>query len=127
MKLQEFFNEQKHTNFTDVDKLDLYQSILYKKTKKASLKRFSFVPAKYAVYTMIFVFLLFGIYGVYFINNGSFQDYNRFSIIKNGTNTANADYIAQVIDAKGNFYIEHDGVLTKTNNIGNGDTILIKE
>lgn len=127
MKLQEFFDTQKHTNFTDVDKLDLYQSILYKKTKKTSLRRFSFVPVKYAVYSMIFFVMLFGIYGIYFLNNGSFQDYNRFSIIRNGTNTAQADYIAQVIDAKGNFYVEHDGVLTKTNNIGNGDTLLLKE
>lgn len=127
MKLQEFFDTQKHIKFTDIDKLDLYQSVLYKKTKKASLKRFSFAPAKYAVYTIILAFLLFGIYGVYFLNTSNLQDYNRFSIIKNGTNTANADYIAQVIDAKGNFYIEHDGILTKTNNIGNGDTILVKE
>lgn len=69
---------------------------------------------------MIFVFLLFGMYGVYFMNDG-----NIFN--KEGINTAQADYIAQVIDAQGNFYIEHDGVLTKTNNIGNGDTLLLKE
>jgi len=127
MKLQEFFDTQKHTNFTDVDKLDLYQSVLYKKTKKASLKRFSFVPAKYAIYSMIFVIMLFGVYGIYFLNSGSFQEYKRFSIIKNGANTAQAEYIAQVIDVEGGFFIEHDGILTKTNNISNGDTILVKE
>lgn len=69
---------------------------------------------------MIFVFLLFGMYGVYFMNDG-----NIFN--KEGINTAQADYIAQVIDAQGNFYIEHGGILTKTNNIGNGDTLLLKE
>jgi hypothetical protein len=53
------------------------------------------------------------------------NDGNIFN--KEGINTAQADYIAQVIDAQGNFYIEHDGVLTKTNNIGNGDTLLLKE
>lgn len=68
-----------------------------------------------------------GMYGVYFINNGNFQDYNRFTIKSNSINTAQADYIAQVIDVKGNFFIEHNGVLATTNNIGNGDTILLKK
>lgn len=127
MKLQEFFNTQKNTSFTDIEKLDLYQSILYKKTKKTSLKRSSFVHAKYFVYSMIFVVLMIGVYGVYFMNNGNLQDYNRFAIKSNTTNTAQADYIAQVIDVDGNFFIEHNGVLATTNNIGNGDTILLKE
>ena len=127
MKLQEFFNTQKQTSFTDVDKLDLYQNFLYKKSKRPSLKRISFVRAKYLVYTMIFMFLMIGVYGVYFINNGSLQEYNWFAIRWNTTNTAQADYIAQVIEVKGNFFIEHDGILAKTNNIGNGDTILLKE
>jgi hypothetical protein len=127
MKLQEFFNTQKHTSLTDVDKLDLYQSILYKKTQRPSLKRTSFVHAKYFVYTMVFAIMLMGMYGVYFINNGNLQDYNWFAIRSNTTNTAQADYIAQVIDTKGNFFIEHNGVLATTNNIGNGDTILLKE
>lgn len=127
MKLQKFFDTQKHTNFTDVDKLDLYQSFLYKKTQKTWLKRSSFVHAKYYIYSMIFVVLMIGVYGVYFINNGNLQDYNRFAIRSNTTNTAQADYIAQVIDVKGNFFVEHNGVLATTNNIGNGDTILLKE
>lgn len=127
MKLQEFFNTQKNINFTDIDKLDLYQNILYKKTKKTSLKRASFVYAKYGVYMTIFVFLLVGMYGVYMFNGGNLQEYKLFSIIKNQTNTVQADYIAQVIDVNGSFFIEHDGILSKTNNISNGDTILLKE
>jgi hypothetical protein len=127
MKLQEFFDTEKHITYTDVDKLDLYQNILYKKTKKASLKRSSFVHAKYFVYTMVFVVLIMGMYGVYFMNNGVLQDNSRFAIRSNNTNTAQADYIAQVIEVKGNFFIEHNGILATTNNIGNGDTILLKE
>lgn len=127
MKLQEFFDSQKQTTFTDIDKLDLYQNILYKKTKKNSLKRASFMYTKYFVYSTIFVFLLVGVYGVYLFNGGDFQSNNRFSIIKNSNNTVQADYIAQVINTQGNFYIEHDGILSKTNNISNGDTILLKE
>jgi len=127
MKLQEFFDTQKHISFTDVDKLDLYQNILYKKTKRPSLKRSIFVHAKNMVYTMVLAVLILGVYGVYFINNNNLQDYNWFAIKSNTTNTAQADYIAQVINTKGNFFIEHDGVLTQTNNIGNGDTILLKQ
>lgn len=127
MKLQEFFNTQKNINCTDIDKLDVYQNILYKKTKKLSLKRASFVYTKYAVYMTISVIFLVGMYGMYIFNSGNFEDYNRFAIIKNQTNTVQADYIAQVIDIKWNFFIEHDGILTKTNNISNGDTILLKE
>ncbi len=127
MKLQEFFDTQKHTTFTDVDKLDLYQSILYKKTKKASLKRASFVHAKYFVYSMIFVFLMVGTYGMYFFNWGTIQDYSRFVINRPTTNTVQADYIAKVITFNGKFSIEHNGVITQTNDIRNGDTVLLKE
>ncbi len=127
MKLQEFFDTQKHTSFTDVDKLDLYQSILYKKSKRNSLRRSSFVHAKYLVYTMVFVVLVLGTYGVYFMNTGNIQDNNRFAIRSNTTNTAQADYIAQVVNFNGNFSIEHNGVLATTKNIGNGDTIILKK
>lgn len=131
MKLQEFFDTQKHIHMTDIDKLDLYQNFLYKKTKKRLFKRTSFIHAKYFVYTMVFVVLMMGTYGIYFINNDNLQDYNWFSIKSNKNNNNNniveAGYIAQVIDVKGSFSIEHNGVLATTNNIGNGDTILLKE
>jgi len=127
MKLQEFFDTQKHINLSDIDKLDLYQNILYKKTKKTALKRVSFFYTKNIAYSMIVWILLFWVYGVYFINNGNLEDYNRFSIIKSSTNIAQADYIAQVIDVKGNFFIEHDWILRQTNNISNGDTIYITQ
>jgi len=127
MKVKDFFTTQQNIWYTDIEKLNLYQNILYKKTKKRSLMRASFIYTKYAVYTTIFVFLFVGMYGMYIFNNNSIQDNKRFAIIKNSTNTVQADYIAQIIDAKGNFFVEHDGILTKTNNISNGDTIIIKE
>ena len=127
MKLQEFFTTQKDIHLTDIDKLDLYQNFLYKKTKRPSLKRSSFIHAKYFVYTTIFAILMMGTYGIYFINNDNLQEYKRFSIKSNDSNTVQAGYIAQVIDVKGNFSIERNGVLATTNNIGNGDTILLKQ
>lgn len=125
MKLQEFFDTYKHTNYTDIEKLNLYQNILYKKSKKHSLKRMVFIPAKYTLYSMFLIVLLVGVYGVYFINNG-IQDDRRFAINSNYTNIAQADYIAQVIDVQGKFFIEHDGDLIQTNTIRNGDTILLR-
>ncbi|MEI7563774.1 MAG: hypothetical protein WCJ39_09440 [bacterium] len=58
MKLNEFFQTQKTQSFTDVDKLELYQKFLYKKTAQSPVKRFSFVHAKAFVYSMIVVFLV---------------------------------------------------------------------
>ena len=54
-------------------------------------------------------------------------DPRRFAIRSSSTNSVQADYIAQVIEAKGNFFIEHDGILTTDTNISNGDTILLKQ
>jgi len=124
MKLNDYFQAQKNHILTDVDKLELYQKFLYKRTTKSPIKRFSFVHAKSFVYTMVVGILIVGVYGMYFLN-GSI-DTPRFSIHSN-VNTVQADYIAKVIDFNGNFSIEHQGVLAQTTNIGNGDTILLKE
>lgn len=63
------------------------------------------------------------------MNDGKLEEGNWFAIKSNSNNNnlAQADYIAQVIEVKGNFFVEHNGVLVTTNNIGNGDTILLKE
>ena len=124
MKLNDFFQEQKNHMLTDVDKLELYQKFLYKRTKSSPIKRFSFVHARSFAYAMVVVVLIFGVYGMYFFN-GSIQT-PWFSINSN-VNTVQADYIAQVVDFDGNFSIEHQGTLLQTQNIGNGDTVLLKK
>lgn len=122
MKLQEFFDTQKNITFTDKDKLHLYQDILYKTTKRNSLKRVSFVRAKYLMYSMVVGILVFGLYGVYFVNDGWLRKY-----MSSKNNTVQADYIAQVIDAQGKFFIEKNGILTKESQMSNGDAIVLRE
>ncbi len=124
MRLQEFFDTQKNTIIADIDKLDLYQDILYKKNKKNSLKRASFVHAKYLVYSAFSFIFLIGVYGVYLFNGSTTSD--RFFAKNTTQNTANADYIARVLNVKGNFSVEHKWVLLETNNIWNGDSIILK-
>ncbi|MEI8090713.1 MAG: hypothetical protein WCG98_00150 [bacterium] len=125
MKLNEFFQTQKNTSFTDVDKLELYQKFLYKKDLGSPIKRFSFIHAKAFVYTMVTGFLLMGLYGVYLFN-GSLES-PRF-VINSNNNTVQADYIAQVVNFNGSFSIEHEGTILQTEkNIGNGDTIILKD
>lgn len=115
MKLNEFFQTQKTQSFTDVDKLELYQKFLYKKTAQSPVKRFSFVHAKAFVYSMIVAFLVIGTYGTYFFTNTS-----TFT-----SNLVQADYIAKVMSFNGSFSIEHAGSLSQTKDISNGDTIIL--
>lgn len=117
MKLKEFFETQQQQICTDVDKLELYQKFLYKKSacKSSPVKRFSFVHAKAFIYTSIVALLTLWIYGGYFIGNT-----NPLS-----TNLVQADYIAKVISFNGNFSIEHAGALYQKENISNGDTIIL--
>lgn len=115
MKLNEFFQTQKTQSFTDVDKLELYQKFLYKKTVTSPIKRFSFIHAKSFVYSIIAAVLVLWAYGTYFISNTS-----QFA-----TNLVQADYIAKVVSFNGDFSIEHGGQLSQTKDISNGDTIIL--
>ena len=115
MKLNEFFQTQKDLIFTDVDKLELYQKFLYKKTAKSPIKRFSFVHARSFVYSMIAAVMVLGMYGTYFFSNTS----------NIATNLVQADYIAKVLSVNGDFSIEHGGTLSQTKDISNGDTIIL--
>ncbi|MEI7563141.1 MAG: hypothetical protein WCJ39_05765 [bacterium] len=125
MKLNDFFQEQKKQGLSDIDKLELYQRFLYKKNKWVPAKRFSFVYARSFVYTAITAFLIFGIYGVYFLNTST--DSPWFTISSSNKNTVQADYIAKVVDFNGNFSIEHEGNILQTQDIGNGDSVLLKQ
>jgi hypothetical protein len=119
MKLNEFFQTQQTTYLTDIDKLELYQKFLSKKiSNKSPLKRFSFVYARSFAYMSIAAFLILGVYGVYFFQGGAFTS---------SVNSVQADYIAKVVEINGGFSIEHAGSLIKTDNISNGDTILLKD
>lgn len=117
MKLNDFFQDQKNQSFTDVDKLELYQKFLYKRTAKSPVKRFAFVHAKSFVYTMVVTVLLLWSYGTYFLNNTSIFV----------SNLVQADYIAKVLSVVGDFSIEHQGQVSQNENISNGDTIILSK
>ena len=123
MKLNDYFSQQKTQQFSDIDKLELYQKFLYKKNQWSPIKRFRFVHAKSFVYSVFATILIIGTYGVYFFNTSI--DSPWFTISSN-RNTAQADYIAKVVEFNGNFSIEHQGEILQTQNIGNGDSILLK-
>lgn len=119
MKLNEFFDTQKNIVLTDIDKLELYQKFLYKRTAKTSpIKRFRFVHAKSFVYVAVIMVLVVGMYGTYFFNNNG-------SLFQN--NLVQADYIAKVLSFEGDFSIEHAGKLSQTKDISNGDTIILSK
>ncbi|MFA5748332.1 MAG: hypothetical protein WC872_04465 [Candidatus Absconditabacterales bacterium] len=126
MKLNEYFHNQQDNFVSDIDKLEIYQKILSKKSNKSPIRRISFVHAKAFVYSMVIVFLLIGIYGIYIVNPNLYFDYQGFTIKQSKQNLAQADYIAKVIDFNGSFYIQHNGESIQTNGISNGDTVILK-
>jgi hypothetical protein len=54
-------------------------------------------------------------YGTYFFNNTSLFT----------SNLVQADYIAKVVSFNGDFSIEHGGKMSQTQDISNGDTIIL--
>ena len=120
MKLKDYFQDKKELKLSENDKLALYEKIVSQQKRK-SLSRM--IKIKYFAYWLILIVLLFGIYWVYFDVD---WDINWLAI-QNPTNTANADYIAKVVDFNGTFYVQHEWKLTKTSNISNWDNVILKK
>ena len=120
MKLKDYFQNKQEFQLSENDKLALYEKILSQQKKKSFSRM---VKVKYFAYWLILIVLLFGIYWVYFDMD---WDINWLAI-QNPTNTANADYIAKVIDFNGTFYVQHEWKLTKTSNISNWDNVILKK
>ena len=120
MKLKDYFQDKKELKLSENDKLALYEKIVFQQKRK-SLSRM--IKIKYFAYWLILIVLLFGIYWVYFDVD---WDINWLAI-QNPTNTANADYIAKVVDFNGTFYVQHEWKLTKTSNISNWDNVILKK
>ncbi len=70
------------------------------------------------------IVLLVWIYWLYFFN-GDFS-YEWF-MVQNNTNLVTADYIAQVVEFNGDFYVKHDNGYYKTNRISNWDNVILKK
>jgi len=127
MKLQDYFDKQKTTYISEVDKFQLYEQIITKKTQKSFSRKRSFLHIKSFAYTSFAVIFIIGIYGSWFINTNTNIDNNGFvvqrsPIIKN----VQAVYVAKVVDFNWNFYIENNWIRLQTSNIQNNDTVILE-
>jgi len=126
MQLNDYFKQQQGFSTSDIDKLELYQKVLYKRNKPSFTKKTSFVNAKSFFYTVVIIFLLFGLYGIYF-NWNIGLNYQWFVIRQNDKNTAQADYIAKIVEFNWTFYIQHNWERLQTSNIWNWDTVILQD
>ncbi|HPC34108.1 MAG TPA: hypothetical protein PLP73_00455 [Candidatus Absconditabacterales bacterium] len=126
MKLKDYFSIKQENQISANDKFFIYEKIISQKNRKSffDIKIFDFLSVKSFAYGFMMVVLLVGIYGIYFFN-GDFS-YEGF-MVQNNTNLVTADYIAQVVEFNGDFYIKHDNNYYKTNRISNGDNVILKK
>lgn len=126
MKLKEYFTIQQDYKINENDKFFIYEKIISQKNKKSffDIKIFDFLSVKSFAYGFMMVILLIWIYWIYFFN-GDFS-YEWF-MVKNNSNLVTADYIAQIIEFDGDFYVKHDNNYYKTNKISNGDNVVLKK
>ena len=124
MKLKDYFIEQKWYKIDQNDKFFLYEKIISQKDKKTFARTRRFISIKSFAYWFAMVILLIWIYWVYFFNWD--LSYEGF-MVRNSWYEVNADYIAQVIDFNGHFYIKHDGKYYNTSHISNWDNVILKK
>lgn len=123
MKLKDYFREQNNYQINTQDKILLYEKIISQQNKqnKSFKKIFSIKSFSYWFMSII---ILIWIYGLFFFWWQS--QYSDF-IIQNNTNTVSADYIANIVEFNGTFYVAHDNKIYRTNKIANWDSIVLKK
>jgi hypothetical protein len=127
MKLQEYFNQQRNHGLSDIQKIDVYHTIMDKNMKKSFNRKKSFLHIKAFVYSSFLLFFLIGFYGMYFfqqdIEENDWYILSRLS----PSNLAQADFVAKIVDFDGNFHIEQAGNIVRSSNIKDGDIITLRE
>lgn len=128
MKLQEYFDQHKDHNLSDIQKMDIYRSVMEKNMKKSFQRKRSLLHVKSFVYSSFLLFFLIGFYGMYIFQQPTNEDTDgyMFSRLSN-TNVAQADFIAKIVDFDGSFYVEQWGKVIQTSNIKNGDVITLRQ
>ncbi len=124
MNIKEYFNQHQNTYISDTQKLDVYQLFLDKKIKAQFSKRRSLLHVKSFVYSLVWVFFLFSLYGTYFFTDRYTANDN---VLIWWNNAVQADYIANIVEFDGSFYIEHNGEQVQTSNIKDGDIVTLQE
>ncbi|NOZ44251.1 MAG: hypothetical protein GXP45_03850 [bacterium] len=122
MKLENYFNEQKMTNVSEAQKFSIYQKITEGKNKTSYKQRKGLlhVHVKSFIYGLTITTLLVALYGTFIIEN---PGENGIAVIPKNIQRVHADYIANIVNFNGDYYIEHNGKRIQTSNIHNGDTV----
>jgi hypothetical protein len=128
MKLQEYFNQQKVHSLSDVQKMNVYYSVMDKNMKKSFQRKRSLLHVKTFVYTSFLLFFLVGFYGMYLFQQPTLEDGEAYLLSRlSNTNVAQADFVAKIVDFEGSFYIEQGGKTLQTSNIKDGDLVTLKK
>lgn len=128
MKLQEYFNQQKVHSLSDVQKMNVYYSVMDKNMKKSFQRKRSLLHVKTFVYTTFLLFFLVGFYGIYLFQQPTLEDGEAYLLSRlSNTNVAQADFVAKIVDFEGSFYIEQAGKTLQTSNIKDGDIVILKK
>lgn len=123
MKLQDYFKAQNSYQISTQDKLLMFEKIISKqnKSQKSFQKVFSI---KSFAYWFMSVLILAWIYWVFFLwQDAPYWDF----MIQNDTNIVSADYIANIVEFNGTFYVAHENKIYRTNKIANWDSVVLKK
>lgn len=126
MRLDDYFKQQKASTVSETQKFSMYQKIIAEKSSKVYSRKRSLLHAKSFVYGLTLTVLFVALYGAFFMqNNNPFSTDTGLIIEHKPIKGVQADYIANIVNFNGDFYIEHDGDRIQTSNIQNGDTIIL--
>lgn len=121
MNLRDYFQIQQSLSLEPARKVAIYEKVTHQTHSSAGVfARMSFYT-KFAIYSIVGVIFLVSLYAPYF--GGLFQggDDGRGGV------GVQADYIGQIIEAKGDISIYNDGQLVESNMFRAGDKIVLPQ
>ncbi len=119
--IKDYFLENKEL-LSQEDKFDIYQDFLEKKYKSEFLSKKHFFVLKNTFYSLFLFFVIVGIFNIYSLDvskNWIFVDWQQQK------QQVHADYIANIINFKWQFDVEHDWKKITTLSIQNNDIIYL--
>ncbi len=123
MRLGDYFQQQKQATVSETQKFAIYEKIINQRT--SWIHKRSLFHIKSFVYGLTLTGLVLTLYGTFFIKNNIRNNDNGVSIQTPKTYQVQADYIANIVNFNGDFFIEHQGNRIQTSNIHNWDTIIL--
>lgn len=129
MRLEDYFNDKKQSTVSETQKFAMYEKIITQRAKSRYSKRFSqkrsLLHTKSFIYGLTLTVLFVALYGTFFMQNNTWKSENGISIQTPNIKSVQADYIANIVNFDGDFFIEHKGIRIQTSNISNGDTVIL--